>query len=148
MIIIIIAMVALIAISYMMLNKRISSITLSPPAAATTTDYTIQPTITGATLVSGSASLTTLSDKISMLTYDVKVTPNANARWITCVIPQPTSTVYTNMRNVIVEGFSNSGASDIYNLSYASDLSAKTLTITFTVNDTSVHDVGVILFLS
>lgn len=143
-----IIMVALIALSYMTLSKRISSISVSPAAAAVTTDYEIQPTVTGGSLTSATASVTPLSNKITMLTYDVNIQPNTNVSSISCVINQPGTQTYSNLRNVIIEGSSSNGSVDIYNIAYTSNLAAGTLNVSFTVNDTSVHKIDVILFLN
>lgn len=138
----------LVAVSYYVLAKRISAISVPAAAAATTTDYTVTPTVTNGTLKSGSASVTPLSNKITMLTYDVQLQPNTGATTMSCVIQQPNSQVYTNLRNVIIEGSSSNGNVDIYNLAYQSDLANKKLTVTFTINDTSIHKVDVILFVN
>ena len=143
-----VVMIFLIAGVYMVLSKRISAISLPAAAAATTTDYTVTPSVTNGTLKSGNASVTPLSNVLTMLTYDVQLQPNTGATTMSCVIQQPNSQVYTNLRNVIIEGSSSNGSVDIYNLAYQSDLANKKLTVTFTVNDTSVHKVDVIMFLN
>lgn len=138
----------MIVLSYMTLSKRISAINPSTAAAATTTDYTIQPTVTGGTLVKGTSSITPLSDKITMLTYNVQMQPTSGATKLTCVIKQPNDQVYSTLRNVVIEGSSANGNVDIYNIAYQSNLTAKTLTINCTVNDTTIHKLDAILFLN